>query len=84
MTYRIRFTKQAEKDIHKLSPKLQAKLKDILRNRIAVSPHAGKPLVGELKGHYSARLSYQDRIVYTIREDELVVMVIRARTHYGD
>lgn len=30
------------------------------------------------------RLSYQDRIVYSIEEDELVVMVLRARTHYGD
>ncbi len=35
MTYRIRFTKQAEKNIRKLSPKLQAKLKDILQNGIA-------------------------------------------------
>lgn len=30
------------------------------------------------------RLSYQDRIVYSIHDDELVIMVLRARTHYGD
>lgn len=84
MTYRLRFTKQAEKDIGKLSPKLLNKLKDILRNRIAIDPHAGKPLAGELKGYYSVRLSYQDRIVYTVRDDELVVIVVRAKTHYGD
>lgn len=84
MTYRVRFTHQAEKDIAKLSPKLRAKLKDIIRNRLALEPYSGKPLVGPLKGYYSVRLSYQDRVVYSIRDDELTVIVIRARTHYGD
>ena len=84
MTYQIRFTKIAQKDVQRLTPKLCEKLKDILRSRIAVNPHAGKPLVGELKGYYSVRLSHKDRIVYSIHEDELVVLVIRARTHYGD
>ena len=84
MTYRVRFTRQAEKDIAKLSPKLRAKLKDIIRNRLALEPYSGKPLVGPLKGYYSVRLSYQDRVVYSINDDELTVIVIRARTHYGD
>jgi Txe/YoeB family toxin of Txe-Axe toxin-antitoxin module len=44
----------------------------------------GKALVGDLKGYYSFRLSYADRIVYSIADEELVVLVIRARTHYGD
>jgi len=83
VTYRVRFTRQAEKDIAKLSPKLLAKLKDIVRNRLALEPHAGKPLVGPLTGYYSVRLSYQDRVVYSI-DDELIVNVIRARTPYGD
>lgn len=84
MTYRIRLTRQAVKDAKTLSPKLQAKLKDILRKRLAIEPYSGKALVGELKGYYSVRLSYKDRIVYAIHDDELVVLVIRARTHYGD
>ena len=84
MTYRIRFTKLARKDVEKLSPKLQQKLKDILRNRVAIDPYGGKPLTGELKGFYSVRLSYKDRIVYAILDDELVVVLLRARTHYGD
>ena len=82
--YRVRFTRLAEKDIAKLNAKLRAKLIDIVRYRLAVDPHAGKPLVGPLKGYYSVRLSYQDRIVYSIQDDELVVTVVRARTHYGD
>ncbi|TCT22953.1 type II toxin-antitoxin system RelE family toxin [Thiobaca trueperi] len=84
MSYRVRFTRQAEKDIDKLTPKLRARLKDIVRHRLAVDPYSGKPLVGSLKGYYSMRLSYQDRIVYSIHDDELVIMVLRARTHYGD
>ena len=84
MTYRIRFTRQAAKDVRKLTPKLQVKLKDILRNKLATAPYSGKALVGELRGYYSVRLSYQDRIVYSIHDDLLVVLVVRARTHYGD
>ncbi len=82
--YRVRFTRQAEKDIARLSPKLRAKLKDIIRNRLAPDPYSGKPLTGPLKGCWSMRLSYQDRIVYRIEDDELVILVLRARTHYGD
>ncbi len=84
MRYSIRFTRLAAKDVKKLSPRLQAKLKDILRNRLAHDPYCGKPLTGELKGYYSARLSYKDRVVYSIHDEELVVLVIRARTHYGE
>jgi Txe/YoeB family toxin of toxin-antitoxin system len=82
--YEIRFSRQAEKDIQKLTPKLKKKLMEILRNRLAVDPYSGKALIGELKGCYSVRLSYQDRVVYSIENEKLMVYVIRARTHYGD
>jgi len=82
--YEIRFSRQAEKDIRKLTPKLKKKLMDVLRNQIAVDPYSGKALVGELKGYYSVRLSYQDRIVYSIEDDRLIIYVVRAKTHYGD
>jgi len=84
VSYRVRFTRQAEKDIEKLTPKLRDKLKDIVRKRLAVDPYSGKALVGPLKGCYSVRLSYQDRIVYSIHDDELIVIVLRAPSHYGN
>jgi Txe/YoeB family toxin of toxin-antitoxin system len=84
VTYEIRFSRQAQKDVRKLTPKLREKLKDILRNHIAVDPYSGKALVGSLKGYYSVRLSYQDRIVYSIEDERLVVVVVRAKTHYGE
>jgi Txe/YoeB family toxin of toxin-antitoxin system len=82
--YQIEFTKQAQKDVAKLSPKLKNKLKDILRNNISITPEAGKPLVEDLKGYYSVRLSFQDRIVYRIEDNRCVVLIIRAKTHYGE
>jgi Txe/YoeB family toxin of Txe-Axe toxin-antitoxin module len=82
--YKLEFTKQAQKDISKLPPKLKSKLTSILRNKISVAPESGKALVGDLKGYFSVRLSFQDRIVYRIENDRCVVVVIRARTHYRD
>jgi len=82
--YQIEFTKQAQKDIAKLTPKLKNKLKDILRSKIAVSPETGNPLIGDLKGYYSVRLSFQDRIVYRIENDRCAVLIVRAKTHYSE
>jgi addiction module RelE/StbE family toxin len=82
--YTIKLTKQATKDIQKLTPKLQTKLKDILRNKIAVAPKTGKPLTGQMSGYYSVRLTVRDRIVYRIEHMECVVIIVRAKTHYGD
>ena len=40
--YQIRITRRAEKDIGKLTPKLKAKLYDILTEVIAENPFQGK------------------------------------------
>ncbi len=82
--YNIRFTREAAKDVKKLSPQLKKKLKDIIINNISINPDSGKKLVGDLEGFYSIRLTYKDRIVYTIDEKNYTVFIHRARTHYGD
>ena len=82
-TYRVEIARRAEKDIATLSTKLRRKLRDILLNRLAVSPHRGKKLVGELVGYWSVRLTYKDRIVYRVDDANKVVYVLRARTHYN-
>ena len=83
-SYEIRFTKEAVKDIRKLSPRLKKKLKDIIMNLISGEPYSGKKLVGDLKRFYSVRLTYRDRIVYSVDEENRTVFVHRAKTHYGD
>lgn len=82
--YRAQFTKQAKKDIRQLTPKLRTKFQNILNNKILIDPYSAKPLVGSLKGCYSVRLTYQDRIVYSIHDDELIVLILRSKTHYGE
>jgi len=82
--YEIRITRRAEKDIGKLTPKLRAKLYDILTEVIAKSPFQGKKLLGDLAGSYSYRLSYKDRIVYSIDTKAKVIYIERAATHYGE
>jgi mRNA interferase RelE/StbE len=80
--YRVVFARRAAKDINQPSPMLQKKLQAIVNNRLAIEPHSGKRLVGELEGYRSVRLSYKDRIVYRIDDDNQVVYIVRARTHY--
>ena len=84
MSYEVLFSKQAQKDIQKLTPKLKEKAKNIIQNKISINPHCGKRLVGDLKGYYSMRLSYSDRIIYSIDDDQIIVYILRAKTHYGD
>jgi toxin YoeB len=80
--FTVRITRRAQKDIEKLAPKLRRKLREVLTNRIAEDPTSGKKLTGDLSGYWSVRLTYQDRIVYRIDEENRVVFILRARTHY--
>ncbi|MGL5805612.1 MAG: type II toxin-antitoxin system RelE family toxin [Xenococcaceae cyanobacterium] len=82
--YQIQFSKKAQKDISQLTDKQREKFKKILDTILKVNPFAGKPLKGKLKGLYSYRLSYQDRILYEIYEADLVILIIRAKSHYGE
>ncbi len=82
--FEVRITRVAEKDIRRLSPKLRDKLYDILTVVLARDRFQGKKLIGDLAGSYSYRLSYQDRIVYSIDAKKRVLYVERAATHYGD
>ncbi len=82
--FEVRFTRQAAKDFDKLAPKLRAKVKKLCHEILQNTPFEGKHLVGELQGSYSLRLSYQDRLVYSVDLSNRVVYVERCRTHYGD
>ena len=84
MPYEVRFTKEAKKDIAKLTPKLKQKLKTLVQDTISINPYAGKKMVGDLAGFYSVHLSYQNRVVYTIDDEQNLVYIHRAKTHYGE
>lgn len=86
MSWRIAFTKQAQKDARKLSASgLKAKaekLIQILRKNPYHTPPSYEKLVGDLSGAYSRRINIQHRLVYQIVEDEKTVKTIRMWTHY--
>lgn len=84
MPFTIEFTKTALKDVRALSPELTQKLKEILLRQIMEDPYSGKKLLGDLAGFLSIRLSYKDRIVYSIDTQKKIIYIHRARTHYGE
>lgn len=86
MSWRIVFTKNAQKDAKKISAShLKAKAEaiiQILREDPYQVPPAYEKLVGDLAGAYSRRINIQHRIVYQVLDDEKTIKVIRMWTHY--
>lgn len=86
MTWKLVYTKQAQKDAKKLaSSGLKLKAQDLLA-LIAEDPYRKPPpfemLIGDLAGACSRRINIQHRLVYQVLEDERVVKVLRLWSHY--
>ncbi|MEA3230466.1 MAG: Txe/YoeB family addiction module toxin [Thermodesulfobacteriota bacterium] len=86
MSWRIVFTRQAQKDAKKLAStglrsKAEALIK-ILRENPYQKPPPFEKLVGDLSGAYSRRINIQHRLVYEIIDEEKVVKIIRMWSHY--
>ena len=86
MSWRLVFTKQAQKDACKLAasglkPKAEAIL-DTLRDNPFKNPPPFEKLVGDLSGANSRRINIQHRLVYQVYPEERVVKIIRLWTHY--
>lgn len=86
MTWRVVFTKQAQKDAIKLSaaglkPKAE-ELLAILRQNPYQNPPPSEKLVGDLAGAYSRRINIQHRLIYQLLVAEQTVKVLRMWSHY--
>jgi len=86
VSWKVVFTKQAQKDAKKLAssnlrPQAEALLQ-ILKENPFQSPPSYEKLVGDLAGAYSRRINIQHRLVYQVLENERVVKVLRMWTHY--
>ncbi len=86
MSWRIVYTKQAQKDARKLfSSGLKEKAQSLLE-LIKENPYQNPPpfekLVGDLSGAYSRRLNIQHRIVYQVLKEQKTVKILRMWTHY--
>ena len=86
MSWRLVYTKAAQKDAKKLaSAGLKPKALSLLE-LLAEDPYRTPPpfekLVGDLSGAYSRRINIQHRLVYQVLDGEQVVKVLRLWTHY--
>ena len=86
VSWRVMFTKQAQKDAKKLSASgLRDKAEQlilVLKNNPYQTPPPFEKLVGDLSGAYSRRINIQHRLVYQVLEEEQTVKVLRLWTHY--
>jgi mRNA interferase RelE/StbE len=72
--YSVKYTKEAKKKIERLDESIRTVISKAIES-IAINPYKGKPLAYELSGLYSFRTS-DYRIIYRIRENELLIIVI--------
>ena len=88
MSWRVLFTRQAQKDARKLasaSPALKAKaelLISLLKDDPYQQPPPYEALVGDLKGACSRRINIQHRLVYQVLDQDRIVKVLRLWSHY--
>ena len=86
VSWRLVYTKQAQRDAKKLSasglkPKTEELMALIAENPYRKPPPFEKP-VGDLSGAYSRRINIQHRLVYEVLDKDRVVKVLRMWTHY--
>ena len=72
--YSIRYTKEARKKIERLDSSIKLIIKKAIES-LLTNPYKGKPLSYELAGLYSLR-TYDYRIIYRIKENQLIIIVI--------
>ena len=75
MSFSIRIKESAAKDLRRVARPDRARIVAAI-DRLAETPHLGAALKGDLRGLRRLRVG-DYRIVYEIRDEELVVLVVR-------
>lgn len=86
MTWKLVYTKHAQKDAKKLAASgLKSKAQNLLL-LLSEDPYRKPPpfekLVGDLSGAFSRRINIQHRLVYQVFDDQRIVKVLRLWSHY--
>ena len=71
----VKLSKQAAQFLEGVSGKQKRQLEAGL-DSLSTTPYGGKPLKGELRGYWSFRVGVY-RIIYVIKETEVIVEVLR-------
>ena len=90
MIYRVEIKEQAEQDLIRLAksePKAFLKAQRFIEE-LKIHPKTGtghpEPLRGDRSGQWSRQITKKHRMIYEIKEEEIMVLVITAYGHYGD
>ena len=90
MTYSVDYTDKAIEGLIRLrdsEPKAYTKAKRLIEElKEHPKTGTGKPeqLKGDRSGQWSRRISNRHRMVYTINDTEVLVLILTAYGHYGD
>ena len=77
MTYSLSILPEAEKEWRKLNPSVKNKLLKKIREILEEPIRPNQALTGGLIGHYKVKIKSPGyRIVYKVKEDQLVVVLI--------
>ena len=91
MSYSIKFTKKADKDIilftkagdKAILKKIQKLLEELSEHPTTGTVHP-EQLRHQLNGLWSRKITDKHRLVYQILETEIIVEILSAEGHYGD
>ena len=90
MCYNVEIKLTAQEDLKFLLKHEPVAYKKALKliSELYVHPETGtghpEPLKGEPKGRWSRRITAKHRLVYQIRNEDVVVLVLTAYGHYND
>ena len=81
MPYQVVLPKRVQKDLDRIDQRLASKIKAALL-ALADNPYLGKKLEGKYKSLFSYRV-WPYRIIYEIKNKELVVLIVRIAHRQG-
>ena len=90
MSYRIDYSDTALADLEKLKRNEPKHYKKALRliSELIEHPYTGtghpEQLRGDLSGKWSRQITKKHRLIYEVRDTEVIVLVISAYGHYRD
>jgi mRNA interferase RelE/StbE len=76
--YAVEIEKRCLRELKTLDKPVVQKAFDLIERVVAKDPYSGKALKGRYRGMYSYRFSNY-RIVYEIKRERLVVVILRVR-----
>lgn len=86
MSWKLVYTRQAQKDAKKIAAVGYKKQAEALLAILSENPYQNPPpyekLIGDLSGAISRRINIQHRLVYQVLEEDRIVKVFRMWSHY--